>query len=66
MNWLKKRLKSKTIWLTSIAPTALVFMSKYEANLQILLQDYYQYAFIFFALLAWPLREVTKSGLDDK
>ena len=66
MEWLKKRLKSKTIWLTSIAPSVLAFMVMYESNLQELLNDYYQYVFVLFAALGWGTREVTNSSLDDK
>ncbi|MGB1304029.1 hypothetical protein [Pseudoalteromonas marina] len=66
MEWLKKRLKSKTIWLTSIAPSVLAFMVMYESNLQELLNDYYQYVFVLFAALAWKTREMTDSSLDDK
>lgn len=66
MNRLKKRLKSKTIWLTAIAPTALAFMVMYEANLKEILDQYYQYIFMAFAALAWGSRETTNSSLDEK
>ena len=66
MKWLSKRLKSKTIWLTSIAPSILAFMVMYESSLQDMLKDYYQYVFMFFAALAWKTREMTNSSLEDK
>jgi hypothetical protein len=66
MSWLKKRLKSKTIWLTAIAPSVLAFMVMYEANLKEVLDQYYQWAFLFFAALAWKTRELTNSSLDEK
>jgi len=66
MNWLKKRLKSKTIWLTSIAPSVLAFMAMYSDQLKELLNGNYQYIFIAFAAIAWKTREVTTKPLDDK
>jgi hypothetical protein len=66
MNWLKKRLKSRTIWLTSIAPSALAFMSMYDGPLKEILQGKYEYVFLVFAALAWRTREVTNKSLDDK
>lgn len=66
MSWLKKRLKSKTIWLTAIAPSVLAFMVMYEANLKEVLDQYYQWVFLVFAALAWKTRELTNSSLDDK
>lgn len=66
MNWIKKRLKSKTIWLTTIAPSVLTFMIMYEANLKEILDQYYQYVFLGFAALAWYSREATSQKLSDK
>jgi len=66
MKWLKKRLKSRTIWLTSIAPGVLAFMAMYSDTLKELLQGKYEYVFMFFAALAWRAREVTSKSLDDK
>jgi len=66
MNWLKKRLKSRTIWLTSIAPTILAFMTMYSEPLKEILHGNYEYVFLAFAALAWRAREVTSSSLNDK
>lgn len=66
MNWLKKRLKSKTIWLTSIAPGALAFMTMYSEPLKEVLQGKYEYVFLAFGMLAWGAREATSSSLDEK
>lgn len=66
MDWLKKRLKSKTIWLVSIAPSLLAFMVMYEANFKELLDQYYQYVFMAIAALAYYSRETTHESLDDK
>jgi len=66
MNWLKKRLKSKTIWLTSIAPGILVFITTHSDTLEEMLKGNYNYVFMFFAALAWYSRETTDSKLEDK
>lgn len=66
MSWLKKRLKSKTIWLTTIAPGVLVFMTTYSDTLEEMLKGNYNYVFMFFAALAWYSRESTNQPLDDK
>jgi len=66
MNWLKKRLKSKTIWLTSIAPSVLAFMTVYSDALEEILKGNYHYVFMFFAALGWGSRETTDKSLDDK
>jgi len=66
MDWLKKRLKSKTIWLTSIAPSILVFMGMYSDALKEMLAGNYNYVFMAFAALAFYSRETTDSSLDDK
>jgi uncharacterized membrane protein YjdF len=66
MNWLKKRLKSKTIWLTSIAPSIIAFMTMYSETLKEMLSGNYNYVFMFFAAIAWGSREITNSSLDDK
>jgi len=66
MKWLKKRLKSKTIWLTSIAPSVLAFMTMYSVQLKEILDGNYQYVFMFFAFLAWQTREATRKPLDEK
>ena len=66
INWLSKRLKSKTIWLTSIAPSVLAFMTMYSSEINSLLNGYYQYVFMFFAALSWRVRELTDSKLDEK
>ena len=66
MKWLKKRLKSKTIWLTSIAPTVLAFMGMYSEPLREILQGKYEYVLVAFAALAWGVREKTSTSLDGK
>lgn len=66
MEWLKKRLKSKTIWLTSIAPSVLAFMAMYDEEVKEILNGNYQYVFMAFAALAWGSRETTDKPLDDK
>lgn len=66
MNWLKKRLKSKTIWLTSIAPGVMAFMIMYSGTLKEMLSGNYNYIFMAFAAIAWYSRETTDSSLDDK
>ena len=66
MNWLKKRLKSKTIWLTSIAPSVLAFMTMYSSELEELMKGNYQIVFIIIGALAWYSRETTDKHLDDK
>ena len=66
MSWLKKRLKSRTIWLTSIAPSIVAFMTMYSDTLKEMLSGNYNYVFIFFAGLAWASREVTNESLDNK
>ena len=64
--WLVKRLKSKTIWLTTIAPGAMAFMSMYSEQLNELLNGNYNYVFMVFAALAWYSRETTDESLDAK
>jgi len=66
MNWLKKRLKSKTIWLTSIAPSIVGFMTMYSDTLREVLNGNYPYVLAFFAALACYSRETTVESLDDK
>jgi len=66
MDWLKKRLKSKTIWLTSIAPTVLAFLSLYSNEAREVLNGYYPHVIMVFGALAWGTREKTNSSLDDK
>ena len=66
MKWLIKRFKSKTIWLTTIAPSVLAFMTLYSQQLKQLMDEYYLPAFVFFAAIAWISREITNSSLRDK
>ena len=66
MNWLIKRLKSKTIWLTTIAPGLLAFMVMYSSHIESLLDEYYNAVFLVIAALAWYSRETTNQSLDEK
>ena len=66
MEWLKKRLKSTTIWLTTIAPTVLAFMTMYSEPLHKVLSSNYEYVMLFFAAIAYNRREATRKPLDDK
>ena len=63
---IKQRLLSKTIWLTSIAPSILTFLTLYSNELKGILNNNYQYVFMLFAVLAWISRELTTKHLNDK